>query len=139
MPDPGKPTLAASTDRLVIVYNANAGWAAALMDAAHKLLRPETYECSLCMISYGAVSMRRPWRNYLDSLAMEKQFYHRQDFARAYPVDLFPMVDRLKLPAIFIEADGKLHGLLSSKQLHSLTDVEALIAALDLALSRFRK
>jgi len=47
MPDPGKPTLAASTDRLVIVYNANAGWAAALMDAAHKLLRPETYECSL--------------------------------------------------------------------------------------------
>lgn len=139
MPDPSKATLAASTDRLVIVYNANAGWASALIDAAHKLVRPETYECSLCMISYGAVSMRRPWRNYLDSLAIEKQFYHRQDFARAYPVDLFPIIDGLNLPAIFIEADGKLHGLLSSKQLDSLTDVEALIAALDRALNRFRK
>jgi len=119
MPDPGKAILAASADRLVIAYNANAGWASALMDAAHKLLRPETYECSLCIISYGAVSMRRPWRKYLDSLAMEKQFYHRQDFARAYPADLFPVVDALTLPAIFIEADGKLHGLLSSKQLDS--------------------
>ena len=140
MPDSSKPTIrAGSTDRLVVVYNANAGWASALMDAAHKLVRPETYECSLCMISYGAVSMRRRWRKYLDGLALEKRFHHRQDFARAYPADCFPMVDGLNLPAIFIEAGGELHCLLSSKQLDSLTVVEALITAVDLTLNRFRK
>jgi len=49
------------------------------------------------------------------------------------------MVDGLNLPATLIEAGGELFCLLSSKQLDSLADVEALIAALDLALSRFRK
>ncbi|PHR16429.1 MAG: hypothetical protein COA41_15225 [Sphingopyxis sp.] len=138
MKDSGNPTRAVPIDRLIIVYNADDGWASALMDAVHKLVRPETYECSLCRISHGAMSMRRPWRNYLDSLAMEKRFYHRQDFARAYPADAFPVVAGLNLPAILLESDSALHCLLSSQELERLTDVEELIAALDRALNSFQ-
>lgn len=138
MKDSGNPTRAVSIDGLVIVYNADDGWTSALMDAVHKLVRPETYECSLCMISHGAMSIRRPWRNYLDSLSLEKRFYHRQDFARAYPADAFPVVAGLDLPAILIESGGVLHCLLSSQELERLTDVEELIAALDRALNSFQ-
>lgn len=127
-----------SVDRLIIVYNADEGWASALMEAAHKLVRPETYQCSLCMISYGAVSMRGPWRKYLDGLSLEKHFYHRQDFARAYPADSYPIVEQLQLPAICIESAGDLHCLLSHEQLDNLSDVDSLIAATDLSLARFR-
>ena len=138
MQELAKPTGAVSIERLVIVYNADDGWTSALMDAVHKLVRPETYECSLCRISHGAVSMRRPWRNYLDSLALEKRFYHRQDFARAYPSDAFPVVAGLDLPAILLESDSALHCLLSREELGRLAEVKALIAALDRALKSFR-
>ncbi|WP_373491616.1 hypothetical protein [Parasphingorhabdus sp.] len=138
MPKPAAPSTASSRDRLIIVYNADEGWASALMDAAHKLVRPETYSCSLCMISYGAVSMRRPWRDYLDALSLEKSFYHRQDFACAYPAASFPITQALSLPAILIEDGGDLHCLLSSDQLDRLSDVDSLMAALDRALAQFR-
>ncbi len=139
MTQPLDATIAARNDRLIIVYNADQGWVSALMDAAHKIVRPATYACSLCMISYGAVSMRRPWRRYLASLPMEIDFYHRQDFADSYAASSFPMVDGLSLPAILVEAGGKLHVLLSSQELGGLADVEDLIKAVDQALKRFTK
>lgn len=136
MTQPLDPIMAARNGRLIIVYNADRGWASALMDAAHKLVRPATYGCSLCMISHGAVSMRRPWRLYLASLPMEIDFYHRQDFADTYGARFFPMVEGLSLPAILLEASGKLHGLLSSQELDGLADVEGLVAAVDQALNQ---
>lgn len=32
-----------------------------MLDAAHKLISPATYSCSLCALTYGAVSMKRSW------------------------------------------------------------------------------
>ncbi|MEH6790584.1 hypothetical protein [Parasphingorhabdus sp.] len=138
MSDFRAPNMADRPDRLIMVYNANAGWTSALLDAAHKLVRPETYQCSLCMISYGAVLMRRPWREYLRSLPMQTDFYHRQDFADAYPARCFPAVKGLDLPAILIETGSELHLLLNSENLDRLSDVDSLIAAVDQALDRFR-
>ncbi|MEO9746092.1 MAG: hypothetical protein ABJF89_10355 [Parasphingorhabdus sp.] len=121
------PQSDAHIDSLIIVYNADEGWASSLMDAVHKIVRPETYACSLCMISYGAVSMRKPWRKYLDGLPHDVQFYHRQDFSRAYPPERFPIVKTLDLPAIMVDVAGDLQILLSSDQLALLADVEDLI------------
>lgn len=115
--------------RLLLVYNADEGLASMLIDGAHKILKPETYQCSLCMVSYGPVSMRRIWRKYLDTLPMEKAFYHRQDFARAYPVSDFPIIEKLTLPAILLEQEQDIHILLSDQQLDQIKNVDALIAA----------
>lgn len=72
-------------DTLILVYNADGGVFAALSDAVHKLVSPDTYPCSLCAVSYGAVSMRGEWRAFLDSLPMAKRFHHRDDFRHAWP------------------------------------------------------
>jgi hypothetical protein len=107
--------------KLVFVYNADVGLAAALMDAAHKLISPETYSCSLCAITYGAVSMKADWKAWLKTLPFPAIFYHRQDFARDYPDTI------TDLPAVLLERDRGLEMVLTSAELNNQKDVSTLI------------
>jgi hypothetical protein len=96
--------------QLILVYNADSGLLNALIHAVHKAVRPETYECSLCAITYGAVSMRGEWRRFLDSLPMEKLFHHRDDFALAFPgheIDLAAILwrENEREPEVLVSAD----------------------------------
>ena len=118
------------TGTLIFVYNAEEGLFAALGDAIHKAVSPETYSCSLCAISYGAVSMRPEWRAHLRSLPYATRFHHRPDFRRAYPA-----LAGLPLPAILLEEGSGPRVLLDAGALNGLQDVKELIAALDSALA----
>ena len=121
----------AENAKLLIVYNADGGILNALVHAVHKSVFPATYPCSLCAITYGAVSMRKVWRDYLDTLPMDKVFHHRDDFAADYPEHDFD------LPAILIrEGDAAPRLLLGPEELDAMTHVDQLIAALDFALQR---
>lgn len=117
-------------DALVIVYNADEGPGAALFDAVHKVVRPDTYPCDLCAITYGAVSMRGTWRDWLKAQPYPVEFYHRQDFARA-----FPALSRLPLPAILRRDDDELTLLLGAADMRADMGVEALIAAVKAKLA----
>jgi len=121
-------------EKFVIVYNADEGWAAALKDVVHKVMKPETYECSLFITSYGTVSMRREWREYLRNLPYKKYFHRRQGFARTYPVKDHPLVTNLDLPAILLERNGRLQVVLGKEKLDRLDNVTDLIAATDAVL-----
>jgi len=116
---------------LIFVYNADDGVIAALFDAAHKLVSPGTYACSLCAVTYGAVSMRRAWKDYLAALPLQKRFYHRQSFARAYPA-----LAGLALPAVLIDHGAGPEPLIPAAELDALPDLAALIALLDARLAR---
>lgn len=70
-------------DRLILVYNADSGVLNALKDAVHKVVRPETYPCSLCALTYGRVAMHSDWRRLLFRLPVETVFLHRDEAARA--------------------------------------------------------
>lgn len=123
LPDSG-PTL-------VFVYHADEGWGAAMFDAAHKILSPATYGCSLCTITYGAVAMKREWRTWIESQANPPQFFHKQDFARAYPA-----FAGHGLPAIYAESDGALMLLMDDAAIREAGSVSGLIAALENRLSQ---
>lgn len=79
---------------LIFVYNADDGFFNALSDTAHKIFSPETYACSLCRFTYGLVGMVRPWKRFLDELALPTKFYHRREFREAYPEikDALPLI-----------------------------------------------
>ena len=112
--------------RLILVYNADSGLLNALKDAAHKIVSPATYPCSLCALTYGWVSMRACWRRFLASLPITKVFHHRDDFALAFPRLAVP------LPAILLaEGDGPPRVLVSAPELDALPDVQALIALVE--------
>lgn len=117
-------------DALVIVYNADEGPIAALVDMVHKLVRPATYPCALCAITYGAVAMRGEWRDWLKAQPFASEFYHRQDFARAYPA-----LARLPLPAILRRDDDELALLLGPEDMRADMAVAELIAALEAKLA----
>ena len=121
----------AGAARLVIVYNADAGLLASVIDSVHKLISPSTYPCSLCAVTYGPLAMDRRWRAYLTALPMAVTFHHRPDFHAAYRA-----WSAAALPLIARDDDGVLTPLLDAAALARLDTVPVLIAALEDALSR---
>lgn len=112
--------------RLLLVYNADGGLLNAVRDTVWKTFWPKTYPCSLCALTYGWVAMRGAWRRFLDAQPHEKSFYHKDEFADAFPELSIP------LPAI-LTADGGAHPevLVSAAELDALPDLSALIALVE--------
>lgn len=90
-------SLTHSKDRLIFVYNADEGAFNVLMDMAHKVFAPKTYQCKLCALTHGVTSMRSEWRSYIAKINYETRFYHRDGFRQEWP--LLDVV----LPAILIQ------------------------------------
>jgi len=82
--------------QLLFVYNAEAGALNGLLDTLHKTLSPGTYSCSLCRLTYGAVSMRAEWKQFVQDLGVPIRFMHRREF-----VAEFPLLREQPLPAAF--------------------------------------
>ena len=85
--------------RLLFVYNADSGLFNAMADIGHKLFSPETYACRLCAITYGLLSEKAEWREFVSSIDAECLFLHRDEFRKREP--------RLNvaLPAVFRMTD----------------------------------
>ena len=115
--------------RLIAVYNADTGLIEALMHAVHKAVRPETYPCSLCALTYGAVSMRGDWKRYWQALDARVDFYHRDDFTQDFPELGTGGAREVALPAILIsEAGEEPRVMISNAELDAMKDVEELMA-----------
>ena len=105
---------------LVFVYNADSGLFNTLTDIAHKVFAPETYSCNLCAITYGNFGMRAEWKEYLESLAAEFVFLHRDELADRYPGLT------TELPAIFLLVDERLQQWVSAAEINSCDSIPAL-------------
>jgi hypothetical protein len=44
---------------LIFIYNAKSGLVNEMIDFAHKIVSPETYDCNLCAISYGTFTKKK--------------------------------------------------------------------------------
>jgi len=121
--------------RLIFVYNADSGLIEALMHAVHKQFFPSTYPCSLCALTYGAVSMKGEWKRFWQALDLDVVFHHRDDFTQSFPTLGTGGVREVALPSILIsEAGEEPRVLLSNTQLDGMADVQDLMASLKAAL-----
>lgn len=112
-----------NTKTLLIVYNADSGMLNAVLHSIHKTVRPQTYPCSLCALTYGMVSMHGKWKGFLDSIPFDVTFHHKDDYAEAYPGA------QPALPAILTREDGKAPEILvRDKELDALDTLDKLIA-----------
>ena len=119
--------------RLILVYNAPSGWLNAIKDAVWKVVRPATYPCSLCALTYGWVSMHGSWRRFLERLPHTTVFHHKDDFAATFPGL------EIALPAILIaEPDCAPEALVSASELDALPDLDALMALVEGRLAEVR-
>lgn len=107
---------------LIFVYNADSGLFNVVADAAHKVLSPQTYQCNLCQVTYGWMTERRAWRDFVAGLGVPCTFLHRDELRRRYPgIDV-------ALPAVLRVTDGSPDVCIDAESLNRCEDTDALIA-----------
>ena len=118
------------TDTIIFIYNAKSGLFAGLSDVVTKIIAPSQYECNLCKITYGPLSMKEEWAPFLATLPQEKVFLHKDELISQYGA-----LNNYALPAIFLKHDNKFSLLVSKDQLNTLKSVIELKDVLKSALT----
>jgi len=105
--------------QLIFVYNANSDMFSVVKDYWHKLLLPSTYPCNLCALTWGAVSMKSEWRQFINKLDTEVVFMHKNEFIRQYGLDT-------KFPAAFMKIGEQLTDFIDAGEMDKLKSLEEL-------------
>lgn len=109
-------------NRLIFVYNADAGFFNMVTDIAHKIFSPATYPCHLCDLTYGILKIRPEWDDFVKNAQIPLTFLHKDEFQH-----LFPDWKTWHLPAVFRENDaGILSEVISSGRLAEVQSVAEL-------------
>ena len=112
-----------ATRRLLFVYNADTGLLERLQHIAWSQLRPSTYPCRLCKLTYGALGMRGEWRRFARTLPADPLFLHADELRARHPG-----LGAVELPALFEEQGGELRTLIPATEMQALANLGALIA-----------
>lgn len=111
--------MAERPEKLIFVFNADSGVINALKDAVHKIVSPKTYECNLCAVTYGSVSMKPEWKSFIRSLPVAVEFLHRDEFRQVFGTDSGDD----EFPAVF---GPERQLLISANQLNKCSSLENL-------------
>ena len=115
---------------ILFVYNVDLTLFALVSDFVRRLRDPETYPCRLCDLTYDRFTMKRAWKQFIETLPGGVRFELRDRFQRR-----FPAYADVPLPAVFrVHAAGVLSTLLSAEQINGATTIEALQAMIAAAL-----
>lgn len=112
-------------DKLIFVYNANAGALNALLDSAHKIVSPDTYDCSLCAMTYGVFTENKAWADYRKSSNVEMDFLHKDEFLKQYRSKWLP---KYTFPIVLINDDSGQGVFITTEELNEIASQEDLIA-----------
>jgi hypothetical protein len=110
-------------DKLVFTYNADSGIFSTVEDYFHKIIKPQTYQCKLCSLTYGNLGMKHEWKDFIDSLNIPVEFLHRDEFISKFPEK------KHEFPCAHIQRDSKLISLMTKEEMNQLETLDELIAA----------
>jgi len=119
--------------KLIFVYNADSGLKNALIDSAHKILSPKTYQCKLCELTYGALKEKKAWKKFRQNSDVEMKFLHADEFNTLYKSKFRPAFE---LPVVLLENQYELELLLSNKALYDINDIQTLIIRIESYLEK---
>ena len=110
--------------KLLFIYNANAGKANAFLDSMHKVFSPQTYDCKLCELTFGVVSENRTWKKFRQETDQKMVFLHKDEFAKKYKSKFGY---KFSFPIVLTEGGNGLEVLISTEELNQLKVVHALV------------
>jgi hypothetical protein len=110
--------------KLIFIYNADSGLRNMLMDGAHKIFSPDTYECSLCAITYGAFTENSNWKKFRKESDLPMEFLHKDEFSAAYASKFG---HKFRFPIVLVETKGGLEVFVKTEELDEITNSEKLI------------
>ncbi|MFX0027985.1 MAG: hypothetical protein ACFE8B_02150 [Candidatus Hermodarchaeota archaeon] len=108
--------------KLVFVYNADSDVISIVKDFWKKILRPGSYQCRLCGVTYGAFSMKKDWKNFIKNLNIDTEFLHRDEFVMKYNVK-----DAL-YPSAYLVRNNQLTLIISQDEMNSVKDLDEMEA-----------
>jgi hypothetical protein len=108
-------------DKLIFIYNADAGAINAIKDFFKKIIKPDDYECNLCGLTFGAFAMRKEWKSFVEDLPIPVEFLHRDEFLEQYSIE------DPKFPSAYLKKDGVLTLLVPEEEMSKVETLELLI------------
>lgn len=114
--------------QLIFVYNANSGKVNTYLDAFHKILKPASYSCNLCAITYGVFTENKTWNNFRKRIEVPMEFLHIDEFKKQYASKFSQKFD---FPIILGVTAKGWEVVVDASTLNELNSAEALIELLD--------
>ena len=109
--------------KLIFIYNADSGLKNALLDSAHKILSPSTYDCKLCDITFGVFTEDKVWKKFREQTNLEMEFLHKDEYKKQYASKFG---NKYTFPIILAQVDNDLQVFVGSKEMNNLEDAESL-------------
>ena len=121
--------------KLLFVYNANNGAGSKMLDFAHKILSPATYDCKLCALTFGTFTEHGQWKAFrkaLQAKGHQLSFLHKNKFQKSYKSKFG---HAHTFPIILLETAYGLEVWVSTQTLNGMLTVQELITTVDALVS----
>tara|TARA_R110001592_G_scaffold85976_1_gene253781 strand:- start:1534 stop:1959 length:426 start_codon:yes stop_codon:yes gene_type:complete len=115
--------------KILFIYNANSDTGSKLLDFAHKIISPATYNCALCSLTFGSFTENKQWKAFRERLlanGYELEFLHKDEFQKSYKSKFG---HAFTYPIILVETPHDLEVLVTTEKLNGFETVEELVAA----------
>lgn len=123
------------SQKLLFIYNANSDTSSQLLDFAHKIMSPKTYDCKLCELTFGKFTEKRQWKTFrkkLKSQGFELSFLHKDEFQKSYKSKFG---HKFNFPIILLETAHDLEVVMSAETLNGMETVEQLVSVVESSMS----
>lgn len=120
--------------KLIFIYNANSGKLNSVIDSAHKILSPHTYNCNLCALTFGAFSENKQWKKFRENSDVKMDFLHIDEFKKGY-ASKFGY--KFTFPIVLIENNNELEVLITTEKINELKSVEELMGEIEDLIKNF--
>ena len=120
-----------------------------LLDSAHKIVSPDTYDCKLCELTFGIFKENEDWSRFRKNLLetnpdLQLEFLHKDEFAKQYwskwlPDYGFPIILSVSdVKQDYNDGFGTNSGLdifINTPEMNSIETVEQLMEAIEKRLN----
>jgi hypothetical protein len=117
-----------TTGKLIFIYNADSGVKNGLFDIAHKIFNPDTYQCHLCELTFGAFRERSIWKKFRSAHDTSMEFIHKDEFLKVYASKFLPAYS---YPLILEETASDLTIFMGTEEINAISGTKELIKAIE--------
>jgi hypothetical protein len=98
--------------KLILVYNADSGIINSVTDYFHKIVKPSTYQCNLCALTYDNFGMISIWKDFANDLSVDVEFLHKDEFEKEYKFE------KVEFPSGFLKKGVDVDLLISADEIN---------------------
>ena len=111
-------------NEIVFIYNAKSGTVNSLIYWANQIVSPDTYECSLCGITYDNLGKRDEWAAFLKDLKIKSSFIYKDQIINDQKLK------DASLPCAYLKKSNDMNLLITSDEMNSYKNLNELIDSL---------